>query len=65
MCDILHGDLFLVFESDFSIADCALFFFEFWVNRAKWQLPVNIEAHFKRMNERTSVKNMLRMEGLS
>jgi glutathione S-transferase len=49
---------------EFSIADCALYFFEFWANRVGWPMPANVAAHFARMNARPSVKNMLKMEGL-
>jgi glutathione S-transferase len=50
---------------EFSIADCALYFFEFWAHRVGWSIPVNVAAHYERMNARTSVKNMLKMEGLT
>jgi glutathione S-transferase len=50
---------------EFSIADCALYFFEFWANRAGWSMPANVAAHFEGMNARPSVKNMLKMEGLA
>ena len=59
----LEGKTWLV--GDYSIADCALFFFEFWSKRVNWQLPPNVETHFARMNERPAVQKMLSMEGLA
>jgi glutathione S-transferase len=59
----LAGKYWLIEE--FSVADCALFFFEFWAGRAGWSMPTNVAAHFERMNARPSVKNMLKMEGLA
>lgn len=51
---------------DFTIADCALYFFEFWVAEwGKWPMPANVAAHYARMNKRTSVQNMLKMQGLA
>jgi glutathione S-transferase len=59
----LEGKTWLV--GDYSIADCALFFFEFWSERVNWQLPRNVEKHFARMKERPAVQKMLSMEGLA
>jgi glutathione S-transferase len=50
---------------DYSIADCALFFFEYWSQRVGWQMPSNVAAHFSRMKERRAVKTMLTMQGLA
>lgn len=51
---------------DFTIADCALYFFEFWVaERAGWPMPANVTAHYERMKKRPSVQAMLKMEGLA
>jgi glutathione S-transferase len=51
---------------DFSIADSALYFFEFWIaERAHWPLPPNVAAHYQRMKARPSVQKMLKLEGLA
>ena len=50
----------------FSIADAALFYFEFWLaTRIKMPMPANCEAHYKRVLARPSAKKVLEMEGLS
>jgi glutathione S-transferase len=59
----LEGKSWLV--GDYSIADCALFFFEFWSERVKWQMPSNVAKHFARMKERPAVQKMLTMQGLA
>jgi glutathione S-transferase len=59
----LEGKSWLV--GDYSIADCALFFFEFWSDRVKWQMPPNVAGHFARMKERPAVKRMLALQGLA
>lgn len=51
---------------DFSIADSALYFFEFWIaERAHWPLPPNVTAHYQRMKARPSVQKVLKLEGLA
>ncbi|GLR67367.1 glutathione S-transferase [Acidocella aquatica] len=51
---------------DFSIADCALFYLEFWARtRAKMQMPACFEAHLDRMLARPSVQQSLAAEGLA
>ncbi len=49
----------------FSIADCTLFFFEYWCSEVcKWPLPDNIAAHYARMKARASVQRMAYAEGI-
>jgi glutathione S-transferase len=51
---------------DFSIADCALFYIEYWsADVAKWSLPPNVAAHYSRMRRRPSVRRMAASEGIS
>ena len=51
---------------DFSIADAALFYLEFWArNRAQIPLPQNLDAHLDRMLARPSVQASLAAEGLA
>lgn len=50
---------------DFSIADAALFYVEFWgAARMQMQLPPNCEAHYKRMLARPAVQKTMQSEGL-
>jgi glutathione S-transferase len=50
----------------FSIADAALFYVEFWAAaRLKMDLPPNVAAHYKRMLNRPAVQRTLQAEGLS
>jgi glutathione S-transferase len=39
---------------DFSIADAAMFYVEFWADRSKITLPPNCAAHYSRMKARQS-----------
>ncbi|MDD2794759.1 glutathione S-transferase N-terminal domain-containing protein [Acidocella sp.] len=51
---------------DFSIADAALFYLEFWArNRAQVPLPANLDAHLDRMLARPGVQSSLAAEGLA
>jgi glutathione S-transferase len=51
---------------DFSIADAALFYVEFWaVERMKIALPANLAAHYERMKARPAVKAVLKQEGFA
>lgn len=47
----------------FSIADAALFYVEFWADRIKIELPENCLAHYRRMLTRPAVQRVLREEG--
>ncbi|MEZ2126642.1 MULTISPECIES: glutathione S-transferase family protein [unclassified Sinorhizobium] len=50
----------------FSIADCALFYIEYWsADVAKWSLPTNIAVHYSRMKQRASVQRMASAEGIA
>jgi glutathione S-transferase len=50
---------------DFSIADTALFYVEYWeVGRLKNKLPENLERHFMTMLSRPSVQKVFADEGL-
>lgn len=61
MDGLLAGQDYLV--GNFSIADAALFYTEFWADRLKLPLPPNCAAHFKRMLARPAVSQVLREEG--
>ena len=50
----------------FSIADAALFYFEFWLaRRLNWALPANCAAHFARLEARPAARRALEAEGLA
>ena len=49
----------------FSVADCALFYVEFWAGRLGITLPPNLAAHFERMKSRPAVQSALKAEGLA
>ena len=50
----------------FSIADAALFYTEFWAaKRLGMQLPGNVAAHFARLQARPAVQRTLQQEGLN
>lgn len=48
---------------DFSIADAALFYVEFWADKIKLALPPNCLAHYQRMLQRPAVRRVLMEEG--
>ena len=48
---------------NFSIADAALFYVEFWADKIKIDLPANCLAHYQRMLTRPAVQRVLREEG--
>ena len=51
---------------DFSMADAALFYVEYWASkRAGIPLPKNCAAHFERMMARPAVQRALQQEGLN
>jgi glutathione S-transferase len=51
---------------DFSIADAALFYVEFWgQDRMRMTLPANCAAHLARMKTRPAVAAVLRQEGFA
>lgn len=47
----------------FSIADAALFYIEFWADRTDIPLPPNCRAHYERMLQRPAVRQILMEEG--
>lgn len=48
---------------NFSIADAALFYVEFWADKSKLDLPPNCLAHYQRMLQRPAVRRVLLEEG--
>jgi glutathione S-transferase len=48
---------------DFSIADAALFYVEFWADKTGMTLPPNCAAHYQRMKARPAVRQVLAEEG--
>lgn len=48
---------------NFSIADAALFYVEFWADKIKLELPANCLAHYQRMQQRPVVRQVLMEEG--
>ena len=63
MDEALAGKEYLL--GDFSIADAALFYVEFWAGRMGIDLPPNCAAHFARMTARPAVQRTLQQEGLA
>lgn len=61
MDGLLAGQDYLT--GNFSIADAALFYTEFWADRLKLPLPPRCAAHFRRMLARPAVRQVLREEG--
>lgn len=47
----------------FGIADCALFYVEFWADHTGIPLPERCQAHYRRMLERPAVRQVLMEEG--
>jgi glutathione S-transferase len=51
---------------EFSPADTALFYVEFWAaKRLNMKLPANVAAHYDRMMARPSVQRVMQQEGLN
>ena len=51
---------------EFSPADTALFYVEFWAaKRLGMKLPANVAAHYDRMMSRPSVQRVMQQEGLN
>jgi glutathione S-transferase len=59
--ELLLGRDYVV--EQFTIADAALFYVEFWANHLKMPLPQHCAAHFQRMLTRPAVKQVLMEEG--
>ena len=52
--------------TDFSAADTALFYVEFWAaKRLGMKLPANCAAHFERMTARPAVQRVMQQEGFA
>jgi glutathione S-transferase len=49
--------------NEFSIADAALFYCEFWSARIGIELPEHCQAHYQRMLKRPAVKQVMMEEG--
>lgn len=49
--------------TDFSIADAALFYVEFWADKTGLPLPARCAAHYQRVRARPVVQRVLREEG--
>lgn len=47
----------------FGIADCALFYVEFWAERIGIPLPPGCQTHYRRMLRRRAVRQVLQEEG--
>ena len=50
---------------DYSMADSALFYVEFWGKRMGIQLPPKLAAHFERMLARPATRRALEQEGIT
>jgi glutathione S-transferase len=61
MNEVLAGKDYVV--GNFSIADAALFYVEFWADKIKLVLPPNCQAHYQRMLQRPVVRQVLLEEG--
>lgn len=61
MNDALAGRTYLAGE--FSIADAALFYVEFWADKTGMALPNNCRSHYERMRARPAVRQVLAEEG--
>ncbi len=57
----LEGKTYLLDE--FSIADAALFYVEFWADKIQISLPENCLAHYRAMLKRPAVQQVLMEEG--
>lgn len=61
MNDLLAGRDYVL--EQFSIADAALFYVEFWAVRSQIALPPHCQAHYQRMLTRPAVRQVLAEEG--
>jgi glutathione S-transferase len=50
---------------NFSIADAAIFYVDFWAGRVGMTLPSNCAAHLGRMMARPAVQRVIQQEGLA
>jgi len=49
--------------ADFTVADAALFYVEFWADKLQLPLPERCAAHYRRVRERPVVRQVLAEEG--
>jgi len=63
--DVLNQQLInKEFDSEnFSIADAALFYIEFWADKLDIPLPTHCQSHYERMLKRAVIKRVLMEEG--
>jgi glutathione S-transferase len=61
--EALEGKEYAV--GQFSIADSAIFYIEFWAGRVNLPLPPNCAAHYARMLARPATQRMMTAEGLA
>ncbi|ABD55863.1 glutathione S-transferase family protein [Jannaschia sp. CCS1] len=55
-----------VMGDDYSIADTALYYNEYWaVDVGGWDLPPNVKAHYERMKQRPAVQANRKLEGVA
>jgi len=60
------GDQKFLFGDTLTIADCGLFFLEWWAaRRCNIPLPASLQGHLARLLERPSVQKVLAEEGLA
>ncbi len=59
--DVLADKEYVV--GNFSIADAAVFYVEFWADKIKLELPENCRSHYRRMLQRPAVRRVLTEEG--
>lgn len=60
---LLQGKNYIA--GDFSIADAALFYVEFWADKIDIAMPEQCLSHYRRMLKRPAVYQVLREEGYS
>ncbi len=52
-----------VIGDQMTIADCSLFYVEFWADRTGIEMPAPLQAHYQRMLKRPAVRQVLSEEG--
>lgn len=58
---LLHGKDYIA--GNFSVADAALFYVEFWADKIDLTMPEHCLSHYRRMLKRPAVYQVLREEG--
>ncbi|MBV9653194.1 MAG: glutathione S-transferase family protein [Acetobacteraceae bacterium] len=64
LLDKTLGQREYVAGSQFSIADAALFYVEFWAGRLNIELPPNLARHYARLRERPAVQRVIAKENV-